>query len=530
MLAASNTECLTGTRLRTMRAHRTSCGRCAFKRSDSTTTVEIGKVTRREQSRTLYESPDCPLDLRQDPKKPFVSLSEFEIVSEISATRLYSISKAKHKLSKNEFTFKVFLKPRLTLTERRQLTIQLKAHTKLKHPNILKLYTIFEESDVICLVFEPTSGDTLLKYASSHSGADVEEDKVASIVTDVLQALEHLHAFGIAPNKVELDSFVYTNSGVKLVNFGTLCNSAENCGSCGQVAECTSFEHEPSGKGRNSSDLKQDTGADLWSVGILVWELLTGTISSTWKRSTSEQKGTSCKTITIPASVSVPAWDFVAAATDRDPDICLSAKSLLQHKWLASEIRRRLEKGTCRSRVEEQTGTTCRLPSWSDKSSVPYSRSRSCVLCRQASASPTFQTETGQSAACFGSLKGYQIKCHSGNAPYSTLARELFPSLSQAKQNASVGYIGVRSSENVSSRLCGDCNNWKSSGYPCSVAQNTVPKASYRPMAHMLKEDVQRFTRNSNKETAMPNKTKFKRTSSCSQHHRFSFIPNSDAC
>eukprot|EP00191_Tetraselmis_sp_GSL018_P003309 CAMPEP_0177607148 /NCGR_PEP_ID=MMETSP0419_2-20121207/17747_1 /TAXON_ID=582737 /ORGANISM="Tetraselmis sp., Strain GSL018" /LENGTH=254 /DNA_ID=CAMNT_0019101679 /DNA_START=273 /DNA_END=1034 /DNA_ORIENTATION=- len=254
-----------------MRAHRTSCGRCAFKRSDSTTTVEIGKVTRREQSRTLYESPDCPLDLRQDPKKPFVSLSEFEIVSEISATRLYSISKAKHKLSKNEFTFKVFLKPRLTLTERRQLTIQLKAHTKLKHPNILKLYTIFEESDVICLVFEPTSGDTLLKYASSHSGADVEEDKVASIVTDVLQALEHLHAFGIAPNKVELDSFVYTNSGVKLVNFGTLCNSAENCGSCGQVAECTSFEHEPSGKGRNSSDLKQDTGADLWSVGILVW-------------------------------------------------------------------------------------------------------------------------------------------------------------------------------------------------------------------------------------------------------------------
>ena len=132
---------------------------------------------------------------------------------------------------------------------------------------IVKLHDTFSNDAEVCFVFEYLPGETLYHLMIN------ERNKgwVNYYCCEVLIALEYLHAHSIIyrdlkPDNIMIDSFGHA----KLIDFGfakTLTGDFRtytNCGTIGYTAP------------EVVTGLGYSFQADIWSFGILFYELLTG--------------------------------------------------------------------------------------------------------------------------------------------------------------------------------------------------------------------------------------------------------------
>jgi serine/threonine protein kinase len=142
---------------------------------------------------------------------------------------------------------------------------------KLKHPNILPIYDAGEDEDVRYIVMEYLENSTpLTKYTKSDSLLPMK--KVVEIFFAVAKALDVAHKAGVVhrdikPANVMMDS----NGKVMIVDFGV----------AKQSGMATTQIHGMVGTPRYMSpeqiEAKEvDNQTDIWSLGVMVYELLTG--------------------------------------------------------------------------------------------------------------------------------------------------------------------------------------------------------------------------------------------------------------
>jgi len=144
-------------------------------------------------------------------------------------------------------------------------------------PFIVQLHRTFQDSRYLYMLMEPCLGGevwTLLRNSKRFS------DSTASFyVACVILALDYLHAKGVIYRDLKPENLLLDSSGyVKITDFGFArqLESGERawtfCGTPEYVAPevITNKSH--------------DTRADIWSLGILVFELLTGTPPFTGKK------------------------------------------------------------------------------------------------------------------------------------------------------------------------------------------------------------------------------------------------------
>lgn len=142
---------------------------------------------------------------------------------------------------------------------------------KVNHPNILKLYEVFENDDEFFLVMELVSGKELFDKIVERG--QYSEKDASNIVRQIVSAVEYLHANGIAHRDLKPENLLSAeNDGqevIKIADFGFSKNFGEeklmtSCGSPGYVAPevltCESY----------------DKSVDMWSIGVIIYILLCG--------------------------------------------------------------------------------------------------------------------------------------------------------------------------------------------------------------------------------------------------------------
>ncbi|XP_067145351.1 LOW QUALITY PROTEIN: obscurin-like [Centruroides vittatus] len=144
-------------------------------------------------------------------------------------------------------------------------------HNSLRHKNIVELMSASYKDNVTILVMEKLSGMDVLSYLSKHT--EYNEDTVAKIMIQVLNALEYLHFRGICYIELQPDNVVMIDEKyprIKLVDFG----SARKVPKAGGKIEVKGRLEYLAPEVICQEDVHTTT--DVWAVGVLTYILLSG--------------------------------------------------------------------------------------------------------------------------------------------------------------------------------------------------------------------------------------------------------------
>jgi aurora kinase len=94
----------------------------------------------------------------------------------------------------------------------------------LNHPNIIKLYNFFVDSDNIYLLLEPCLGNDLYKKLKS-APEGLQEKEIAGILKQVCQAVEYMHQNDIIHRDIKAENVLFHENVVKICDFGWAIHS-----------------------------------------------------------------------------------------------------------------------------------------------------------------------------------------------------------------------------------------------------------------------------------------------------------------
>ena len=165
------------------------------------------------------------------------------------------------------------LPPDLTRDEtaKRRFLQEAKAASALDHPNICTIYEINETPDgQLYLVMAYYEGETL-KQRIERGALAIEQ--AVDIATQVGQGLAEAHAAGIVHRDIKPANLLIVKGGVvKILDFGLAkLAGTEVVSQTGQTVGTVAYMSPEQARGQ-----EVDHWTDIWSLGVVLYEMLTG--------------------------------------------------------------------------------------------------------------------------------------------------------------------------------------------------------------------------------------------------------------
>ena len=144
------------------------------------------------------------------------------------------------------------------------------------HPNIIKLYDIFEDNIFIYLIMEECTGGEFFERLAKRAKENkmYTEKDGARILKQILQAVNYLHSHGVCHRDLKPENILFStiseDSQVKLIDFGlSKVFDGDNNTMKGTVG--TTFYMAP-----EVINGKYDEKCDIWSLGVILYIMLCG--------------------------------------------------------------------------------------------------------------------------------------------------------------------------------------------------------------------------------------------------------------
>ncbi|XP_029590886.1 triple functional domain protein isoform X1 [Salmo trutta] len=319
---------------------------------------DLGSVTSSASLRVLVVSSD---GVRVSWKDNFES--HYTEVAELGRGRFSVVKRCEHKSTKCTVAVKLVNKK---LMKRDQVTQELSLLQRLQHTHLVTLLDTYETPNSYALVMEMVDQGRLLDYIVSWG--NLTEEKVASYLRNILEALHYLHNCRIAHLDLKPENLLvsHTSSGqpvVKLTDFGDAIqlNSAHYVHPLLGSPEFASPElvvGEPAA-----------LTSDLWSLGVVTYVLLSGA-SPFLDESVEETCLNICRLdFSFPhhyfQGVTQGAREFVCLLLRADPARRPPAGLCLQESWVQGQAG--LSDGQGQGRVEGGCLDTSRLVLFIDR-------------------------------------------------------------------------------------------------------------------------------------------------------------------
>jgi beta-lactam-binding protein with PASTA domain len=208
-----------------------------------------------------------------------------------------------------------------------------RAAATLNHPNIVAVYDWGAVDGIYYMVMEYVRGRGVRDILNA--GGRMEPSQAADVVRQTLVALQHAHGHGIVHRDLKPENILITRDGVvKLTDLGLARAYADGTATgTGQVTGTVQYLSPEQIRGEPA-----DPRSDLYSLGIVMFELLTGRLPFTGETPMSIAYKHLSDRVPSPSAFSpgIPREldGFVASATDRDREMRPES---------AAEMRRDLE-------------------------------------------------------------------------------------------------------------------------------------------------------------------------------------------
>lgn len=248
------------------------------------------------------------------------------------------VKKATKKANGEIRACKMIDKLQLNDEERIRLKYEIDILKNLTHPNIVRLYEVYENKSTIYLVTELCDGCELFDEISKRE--HLSENEAAHVTKQILQAIAYCHSQNIAhrdlkPENVLID--VKNRGTIKVIDFGTSHHYADNSNVMHQQYG-TPYYIAPEVLGGTYNEK-----CDLWSIGVMLYIMLSGRppfngatedqIIQKVRQGTWQFKGSEW------SSISGEAKDLISKLMTRDTAKRLSAVEALAHPWIKSKVK-----------------------------------------------------------------------------------------------------------------------------------------------------------------------------------------------
>ena len=197
----------------------------------------------------------------------------YEFIKELGKGSYGQVFRCQNKITGNVYACKKMSKKKIKNKEQFKTEINLLRATD--HPNIIKLYDIYEDNKYMYLIMEECNGgeffDSLAKRAKEKKM--YTEKECARIFKQILEAVNYLHAHGVCHRDLKPENILFSNvaddSCLKLIDFGLSKVMDGDNTLKGTVG--TTFYMAPEVITGNYNEK-----CDIWACGIILYIMLCG--------------------------------------------------------------------------------------------------------------------------------------------------------------------------------------------------------------------------------------------------------------
>ena len=249
--------------------------------------------------------------------------------------RVYLVS---HNETKELFALKTIEKRKIMTTYGKLDIIynEINIHSKLSHQNIIKLYNMHEDEETINIIMEYAPNGNLYQMIKKEKNG-FSESKAFDYFIQVINAVYYLHSNNIIHRDIKPENLLLCEDNkLKLCDFGwakelSLENRSTFCGTMEYMApEIVGSEN-------------YDYSVDIWSLGILLYELLFG--HSPFKGSNTNNIIQNIKSHELNyddknKKISKSCKDLIQKLLNMNPQKRLKIKDILEHPFIKKHAKK----------------------------------------------------------------------------------------------------------------------------------------------------------------------------------------------
>jgi serine/threonine-protein kinase len=144
---------------------------------------------------------------------------------------------------------------------------------RLNHPGIATIHELFRADSELLMVMELVRGETLERVVDRLG--PLPPDRAAYLVDEILSALEHAHRAGVVHRDIKPANVMLTEQGrLKVMDFGVArARGIDHLASSGLIVGTPAYMAPEQVLGQDV-----DGRSDLYSVGVILYRLLSGTL------------------------------------------------------------------------------------------------------------------------------------------------------------------------------------------------------------------------------------------------------------
>ncbi|XP_072927614.1 serine/threonine-protein kinase 17A-like [Hemitrygon akajei] len=208
------------------------------------------------------------------------------------------------------------------------------------NPHVVDLHEVYETTSEIILVLEYAAGGEIFNQCVAEGDEAFKEKDVIRLVRQILDGVAYLHGKNIVHLDLKPQNILLTNcnplGNIRIVDFGL----SRRVDSIEEIKEITGTPEYVAPEILNYEAIS--TATDMWSIGVLVYVMLTGV--SPFLGDDRQTTFLNISKVDIDYSedifegISDLAINFIQSLLIKDPRKRAKAEQCLKHPWLSPEV------------------------------------------------------------------------------------------------------------------------------------------------------------------------------------------------
>ena len=267
--------------------------------------------------------------------EPEIKITDFELIANLGKGGYGQVNLYRHKITGAEYAIKLIDKTKFQNHGQKILFArEIDIMYKIKHKNIVRLFTHFEDESYCYLVLEYIKKGNLYSYRFSMPNQVLDAATTANIVVELVCSLYYLHNMNppIIHRDIKPENLLLDNEGhLKLTDFGG-SNYLE--GSLRFTTIGTEIYYSP----EMILEKGYDTRVDIWAIGILIFELMVGREPFKKDGMHTMKENILQLRINWPSSMNFLAKDLIKRILRYNPNERPTLEEILDHQFITSNL------------------------------------------------------------------------------------------------------------------------------------------------------------------------------------------------